>query len=174
MKLSKTAQWILVIGILVVLLASAGVMYSRLMAERSRLNSEIARANQEFVTYTARKAALETRRAQAQSEISSLENEFHEFTRSIEIEEGLLDVADDASVSITRISCSMPGEATVDSIPFKVFSLSLSVEGDNMAELLNFTKKLGERFPDATMHSPRFSISEGESILSLSLEVYTL
>ncbi len=174
MKLSKTAQWILAIGILAVLLVAAGVMYSRQMTERSRLNSEIAQANQDFIIYTAQRANLETRRSQAQSELSSLESEFHEATQSIEIDEALFDVADDANVSITRISCSKPGGGTVNGITFQVFSLSLTVEGDNMPELLNFTKKLGERFPDATMESPAISICGERSTLNLKLKVYAL
>jgi hypothetical protein len=171
-KLSKTAQWILAIGILAVLLVAAGVTYSRQMMERSHLNSDIARANQDFSTYMAQSAELETRRSQAQSELSGLESEFHESTQSIEIDEALFDVADDANVSITRISSSMPGGETVNGITFQVFSLSLTVEGDNMAELLNFTNKLGERFPDATMQSPRISISGEQSTLNLKLKVY--
>jgi len=174
MKLSKTAQWILAIGILAVLLVGAGVMYGRQMTERSRLNSEIARANQDFIIYTAQRANLETRRSQAQSELSSLESEFHESTQSIEIDEALFDVADDANVSITSITCSMPGRKTVNGITFQVFSLSLAVEGDNMPELLNFTKKLGERFPDATMESPAISICTERSTLDLELKVYAL
>jgi hypothetical protein len=173
-KLSKTAQWILAIGILAVLLVGAGVMYGRQMTERSLLNSEIARANQDFSTYMAQRADLERRRSQAQSELSSLEGEFHEATQSIEIDEALFDVADDANVSITRISCSMPAGGTVNGITFQVFSLSLTVEGDNMPELLNFTKKLGERFPDATMESPSISICGERSTLNLKLKVYAL
>ena len=174
MKLSKTAQWILIIGVLAVLLVTAGVMYGRQTAARSQLNSDIAQANQDFFTYTAARANLETSRVQAQSQLFTLESEFYESTQSIEIEEALFDVADDANVSITSIGCSMPGGQTVNGITFQVFSLSLTVEGDNMPELLNFTTKLGKRFPDATIESPSISISEEESTLNFGFRVYTL
>ncbi|TET45075.1 MAG: hypothetical protein E3J66_00050, partial [Dehalococcoidia bacterium] len=96
MKLSKTSKWILTIGILALLVVTAGVMYGRQMAERSQLNSDIAQANQDFFTNKAQRADLETRRSQAQSQLSNLESEFHKSTQSIEIEEALFDVADDA------------------------------------------------------------------------------
>jgi len=174
MKLSKTAQWILAIGILAVLLVSAGVVYARQAVERSQLNSDVARANQDFVRYTAAKGDLQTRLSQAESQLSSLQSEFHESTQSIEIDEGLFETADDANVSLTDISCSVPSRQTVNGIACQVFSLSLTVEGDNMAQLLGFTTKLGDRFPDATIESPRISISEERSTLNLKLTVYVL
>ena len=174
MKLSKTAQWILAIGILAVLLVTAGVVYARQMAERSQLNSGIAQANQDFVSYTALKTELQTRLSQAQSQLSNRESEFHKSTQSIEITEGLFETAEDAHVTLTDISCSLPKAQTVNGIACQVFSLSLSAEGDNLAQLLNFTTKLGKRFPDATIESPRISISEEESTLNLELKVYAL
>jgi septal ring factor EnvC (AmiA/AmiB activator) len=174
MKLGKTAQLILVIGILAVLLVSAGVVYARQTVERSQLNSDIAQANQDFVRYTALKRELETRLSQAEAQLSSLQNEFYESTQSIEIDKTLFETADDANVSLTDISCSVPSAKTVNGIACQVFSLSLTVEGDNLAQLLNFTTKLGKRFPDATIESPRISISEERSTLNLKLTVYAL
>lgn len=174
MKLSKTAQWILAIGILAVLLVSAGVFYARQMAERSQLNSDIARANQDFVQFTQQRRDLQTRLSQAQSRLSSLQSEFYESTESIEIDEGLFETAEEAHVTLTDISCSVPKRQKVNGIDFQVFSLSLTVEGDNLAELLSFTTKLGKRFPDATIESPRISISAEKSTLHLQFKVYAL
>ena len=174
MKLSKTAQWILAIGILAVLLVTAGVMYGRQMAERSDLNSDIARANQDFITFTAARADLETRLSQAESQLSNRQSEFHKSTQSIEITEGLFETAEEAYVTLTDITCSVPKGQTVNGILCQVFSLSLTVEGDNMAQLLNFTTKLAKRFPDATIESPMISISEERSTLDLQLKVYAL
>ena len=174
MKLSKTAQWILIIGVLAVLLVTAGVMYGRQMAERSDLNSDIARANQDFITFTAARADLETRLSQAESQLSNRQSEFHKSTQSIEISQGLFETAEEAYVTLTDISCSLPEGQTVNGITCQVFSLSLTIEGDNLAQLLNFTTKLGKRFPDATIESPRISISEEESTLNLKLKVYAL
>jgi TolA-binding protein len=174
MKLSKTAQWILAIGILAVLLVTAAVVYARQTVERSQLDSDIAQANQDFVKYTAVKGELQTRLSQAESRLSSLQSEFYESTQSIEIDEGLFETAEDANVRLTDISCSVPSRQTVNGIACQTFSLSLTVEGANMAELLNFTTKLGNRFPDATIESPRISISEEVSTLTFGLTVYAL
>lgn len=174
MKLSKTAQWILAIGILAVLLVTAGVVYGRQMAERSQLNSDIACANQDFITFTEQRRDLETRLSQAQSQLSNRQSEFHKSTQSIEITEGLFETAEEANVSLTDISGSVPKGQTVNGILCQVFSLSLTVEGDNMAQLLNFTTKLAKRFPDATIESPMISISEERSTLDLQLKVYAL
>jgi hypothetical protein len=174
MKLSKTAQWILAIGILAVLLVTTGVVYARQMVERSQLNSDIAQANQDFVTYSGVKTELQTRMSQAEAQLSTLQSEFYESTQSIEISQGLFETADDAHVSLTDVSCSLPKGQKVNGMACQVFSLSLTVKGANMAELLSFTTKLGKRFPDATIESPRISISEEESTLNLELKVYTL
>jgi len=174
MKLSKTAQWILAIGILAVLLVTAGVVYGRQMAQRSQLNSDIARANRDFIEFTEQRRDLETRLSQAQSQLSNRQSEFHKSTQSIEISQGLFETAEEAHVTLTDITCSLPEGQTVNGIACQVFSLSLTVEGDNLAQLLNFTTKLGKRFPDATMESPRISISEEESTLNLELKVYAL
>ena len=174
MKLSKTAQWILAIGLLAVLLVTTGVVYARQMVERSQLHSDIARANQDFVRYTAAKTELQTRLSQAESQLSNRQSEFHKSTQSIEITEGLFETAEDAHVTLTGISCSLPKAQTVNGIACQVFSLSLSAEGDNLAQLLNFTTKLGKRFPDATIESQRISISEEKSTLNLKIEVYAL
>ena len=174
MKLSKTAQWILVIGILAVLLVSAGVFYAREMAERSQLHSNIAQANQDFIQFTDQRRGLQTRLSQAQSRLSSLQSEFYESTESIEIDEGLFETADEAHVTLADISCSVPKRQKVNGVDYQVFSLSLTVEGDNLAQLLNFTTKLGKRFPDATMESPTISISAEKSTLNFQFRVYAL
>ena len=174
MKLSKTAQWILAIGILAVLLVTAGVVYGRQMAERSQLNSDIARANQDFIEFTEQRRDLETRLSQAESQLSNRQSEFHKSTQSIEITQGLFETAKEAYVTLTDITCPLPEGQTVNGIACQVFSLSLTVEGDNLAQLLNFTTKLGKRFPDATIESPRIGISEERSTLDLQLKVYAL
>jgi len=71
LKIGKTTQWILLIGIFAILLVSASVAYGRQQAEQSELSSSIAQANQDFTKYSAQKKDLEGKRRAASSRIAS-------------------------------------------------------------------------------------------------------
>lgn len=170
MKLGKTARWILTIGILAILLVSVGVVYNRQKVENTQLKSDIAQAQQQLNYNTAQKRELETRLSQASSQLSSYQTNFQKPTECIEIEEALFDTADAANVHISSLSSSGPASGKVQGVNYKVFSLSLSVQGSNMAALLNFMSKLSETFPNSSISS--VSISNSGRTLSLRMNVY--
>ena len=184
MKISKTARWILTIGILAILLASLGVNYGRQMAEQNRLNANIAQARQVVAqytdTYAAEKKELETRLNQANSSITSLQSSFREYTQSIEINETLFQAAEDANVTITKLTSSIPAEEELNGITYCVFTLSITAEGEVVA-LLNFSNKISERFSTAAIESVKITVpeveeeegeSEEESTINLRLKIY--
>ena len=187
MKISKTIQWILTIGILAILLVSLGVMYSRQKAEQSELMTNIAQAQQDFIKHTTQKKDLEARRSEANSRVTSVQDEFRKPTQSIEINRTLFEAAEDAGVTITSLSSSLPAEEKsggekedLKGITFQVFSLSIAAEGEVVPALLNFSMKLSERFPAATIESVSITIpeveEEGESeekpTINLGLKIY--
>ncbi|MDH5364062.1 MAG: hypothetical protein OEW82_02690 [Dehalococcoidia bacterium] len=171
MKISKPARWILTIGILAILLVGLGVNYARQIAEQSRLSADIAQAQQDFIKYAGQKEDLEARLSEANSRIASVQNEFRQYTESIEINETLLQAADDANVTITRLSSSLPEKEELNSIAYQVFSLSITAEGE-VVDLLRFMRKLSDRFPSSSTNSVGITVSEGKSSLSLGIKIY--
>lgn len=110
MKLGKTAQWILTLGILVVLLVGVVTVYGKQRAAQGDLNSELTRVNQDFVKYTAQKGELQGRLSKANSDLSKLNEKFHLLTESVEITGAIFEAADDSNVNIVRIGSSLPAK----------------------------------------------------------------
>ena len=173
MKISKATQWILTIGILAVLLVGAGVAYSRQKAEQSRISADTARAQQDFIKYTEQKRDLETRHSQIESYLVSVQDEFRQYTESIEIEETIFEAADDADVTIASLTCPLPKDEEVNGINYKAFSFTnIKAEGE-VVDLLRFSRKVSERFAAATIERETISVG-GTSTLNLSIKVYFL
>lgn len=171
MKISKTARWILTIGILAILLVGLGVNYARQIVEQSRLSADIAQAQQDFIKYTGQKKDLEARLSEANSRIASVQNQFRQYTESIEINETLFQAAEDANVTINKLACALPEKEELNSIAYQVFTLSITAEGEVVA-LLNFVEKLSDRFPSSSINSIKITVSEEKGSLSLSMKIY--
>ena len=188
MKISKATRWILAIGILAILLISLGVLYGRQKPEQSRLIPNIAEARQDFIKYTTQYATqrkelevLEARLDEASSRITSVQRRFHQYTESIEINETLFEAADDANVTITELTSSLPEEEELDSITYQVFSIEVTAEGEVVA-LLNFSHKVSQRFSTSDIQSVEIEVpqedEEGEKkepekpSITLSLKIY--
>jgi len=179
MKISKTTQWILTIGIFAVLLVAAGVVYGRQMGEQNQLSLDIAQAQRDFPKYSEQKKDLEMRLSQAESRLVSVQNESRQYTESIEINEALFEAADEANVTITRLSSSPPADEEVNGFTYRVFSLSITAEGE-VVDLIRFSMKLSERFSAATIESVKIDVpeageegtSEGKPTITLQVKVY--
>ena len=175
MKISKATRWILTVGILAILLTGLGITYARQIAEQRELSTNTAQARQDFIKYTTQRKelekGLEPRLEQAKSSIASLQDEFRQYTESIEINEALFEAADDTNVTITKLSSSPPEEEELNGITYQVFTLSLTAEGKPVA-LLNFMWKLSDKFPSSNINSIKVTISDEEGSLSLSLKIY--
>lgn len=188
MKISKATRWILAIGILAILLISLGVLYGRQKPEQSQLIPNIAEARQDFIKYTTQYATqrkelevLEARLDEASSRITSVQRKFHQYTESIEINETLFEAADDANVTITELTSSLPEEEELNSITYQVFSIEVTAEGEVVA-LLNFSHKVSQRFSTSDIQSVEIEVpqedEEGEKkepekpSITLSLKIY--
>ena len=178
MKLSKTAQWIIVIGVSAILIITAGVFYGRQMTEQRMLRTEIAQAQQDFTKYSNMKKDLEIRLRQAESSIASVQSEFQQYTESIEINEALYEAADDYNVTITKLRSSIPDVEMLNGINYNVFSLDISARGEVVPALLNFTNRVSEIFSASTITSVGINVPVeedgvlGESTLSLKIDIY--
>jgi len=183
MKLSKTSQWILTIGILAILLVSLGIMYSRQKAEQSELSINIAQAQQDFMKYskytakyTTEKKELEVRRNEANSRIATIQAEFRKYTQSIEISETLFEAAEAANVTVTELSSSLPEEEKIrieegeesgeeeeeeKSITFQVFSITLMAEGE-VVDLIRFSEKVSDSFCASSIELVEIEVPQEE------------
>jgi len=177
LKLSKAVQWALTIGIIVVLLVVAGVIYSRQRTEQILLAFELAQAEQDFTKYSEQKDDLEVRLRQAKSRFASVQDEFHRPTESIEIEEILFQAADEVDVVITKLGSSTPGGEKLKGVSYRVFSLSLTVEGEGVSELLDFCNEISVSFPAAAIQSATIKVPDAggsgeKATINLRLKVY--
>jgi len=170
MKISKTARWILTIGILVILLGGLGLNYARQKTEQGELNASIAQAQQDFIKYTrehpeqqytAQKEDLQTRLNQANSRIAALQGEFESPTESIEINDALFEAADEANVTITKLTSSSPKEEDIKGITYHAFTLSITAKGEVVA-LLNLVDKVSQRFSTSEISSVKIDVPEEE------------
>lgn len=187
MKISKATRWILTIGILAILLISLGVFYGRQKPEQSRLILNVAQARQDFIKYTSQYATqkqelevLEARLNEANSRIVGLQSEFGQYTESIEINEALFEAADDANVTIISLASSCPTDEEISGIPYRVFTLEITAEGEVPPALINFGVKMSETFATANIESVAMDVaraeeegeSEGESVMTLRVKIY--
>ena len=187
-RISRTTRWLLTVGILAILLITAGVMYNRHQAEQDQLKDNIAQAQLQLTAYKApdptEKAELEARLEKANSRlagITQLQGEFRGYTESIEINEALFEAAEDANVTITGITCSMPAEEEIRGFTFRVLSLSITAEGAVPPQLINFSIKVSEAFSTASIESVGMDIPRpaedgsitGKSTINLNLKIYS-
>jgi len=176
MKLGKTAQWILSLGILVALLIGVVTVYSRQRAEQGDLQGELNQLNENFAKYTAQKGELQGRLNKAQSDLSKLDEKFQLPTESVEITDAIFEAADDSNADIIKISSSLPkaGKATeAGTVAYDSFAISIQAEG-TVVELLKLCEKLSEAFPDSVINSVGIDVGKeaGEAKITLSLTVY--
>jgi len=190
LKISRTTRWILTIGILAIFLASLAVLYVRQTTELRYLNASIIQAQQNFKTYTTQEKELEAELNQVESSIPALPGEFSSSLESVEISDALLEAADEANVTITEFSTSLPDNEEINGITYRVVYIDLTAEG-KMVSTLNFAQKLGDRFPSSEIQQVEIEVTkvgneaeEGEeektgketeeekASLSLSLKIY--
>ena len=176
MKLSKTAQWILSLGILVALLVGMMSVYGGQRAEQGDLQSELTQLNDDFVKYTTQKGELQGRLNKAQSDLSKLDEKFQLPTESVEITEAIFEAADDSNADIIKISSSLPkkGKATGEgTVAYDSFEITIEAEG-TVVELLKLCEKLSEAFTNGVINNVVIDVGEeaGEAKITLSLTVY--
>jgi type II secretory pathway pseudopilin PulG len=175
LKLSRTTQWILIIGILVALLLSAGIVYARQQARHDDLSEELAQAQQDFDRYTQQKEDLQDRLRQAQAELLLQKEQFPASAEALEIQQDLLAAADFGQVTITSLSFSTPTAVASGGQTYQVYSVGLTVAGE-IGALFNFIEILGGWFPSAAIGSVTLTTSAGggAASMTLPLSIYTM
>jgi hypothetical protein len=173
MKISRTTQWVLTIGIFAVILVGAGIVYGRQIAEQRQLGSDIARAQQDFTKYAKQKEELEARLSQAKARVASAQSQFSSYSApmSIEIDEILLQAAHDTNVTITSLTSTTAKDEKINDITCGVFSLSITAEAEVLPSLLNFSDRVSQSFSTSAITSAEIDM-QGKPTITLKLKIY--
>ena len=173
MKLNKTAQWILTVLLLVVLICAAVVMFNKQRVIQGDLGAQLTQAQQEYIKYKAQRSDLEGRLNRAQSDLSRLEGKFHLPTESVEITDAIFAAAKRANVDIIGISSDFPkeGKARGDEVvTYDKFELTIDAKGDVVTKLLRFSDALSATFPGSIIKD--VTVTEKEIKVDLTLYTY--
>jgi len=175
MKLSKTAQWILTLVILVALICAAVVMFNKQKVIQGGLEAQLTQAQQEYDKYKNQRSDLEGRLNRANADLSRLQEKFHRPTESVEITEAIFDAAKRSNVDIIKIFSPSPteGKAKGDEVTnFSVFKLTITARGKVVPSLLKFSDALSAKFPGSTIESVKVDADNGEITVGLTLYAY--
>ena len=175
MKLSKTAQWILTVLLLVVLICVAVVMFNKQRVIQSDLGAQLTQVQQEYTKHKAQRSDLEGRLNRAKADLSRQQEKFHRPTESVEITDAIFAAAKRANVDITSISSPFPkeGKARGDEVTtFDVFTLTIEAKGDVATKLLKFSDALSATFPGSIIKSETVAVDNKQIGVTLTLYTY--
>ena len=173
MKLSNKVWIIAGIGVIVVLLVVAFMMYSRQGADQQDLQDRQDAATARSATLTASKQDLENQLAQAQSLLDDSQAQYPQAMESIEYGEYLFEIADDCDVTLASLSFPKPGTVTQGSVTYSLVSLSLPVSGelDNIYMFID-TLRTDPRFASTSVKSVTLNVGSGSATIAVDIYAY--
>lgn len=135
LKLGKTSRLILITGVLGILCASLGVVYSQQGQEQRRLNQELSLAQQWLTQYSSallssQQKDLERQLAEAESRLQTARDSLSRSVESIEASDTLLRIAEGCDVEIIGIGSSAWMTQKLAGLSCSVLPLTVQVEGD--------------------------------------------
>jgi len=170
-KLSKTSWLLLASGVFIIAFASLGMAYLNQSGQQTQLNQELSQAQliikkastNELVP---RKEELESRLAQAKSQLKAVKASLSQTKENIEACDSLFDIAETCDVEITEISSSPPmNNARLNEAIYTTLPLMVKLNGD-MPDLIRFILNWTKENPTGVVESVRIGIpvtgSEGE------------
>jgi len=173
MKLSNKVWIIAGIGVIVVLLVVAFMMYSRQGADQQDLQDRQDAATARSATLTASKQDLENQLAQAQSLLDASQAQYPQAMESIEYGEYLFEIADDCDVTLASLSFPKPGTVTQGSVTYSLVSLSLPVSGelDNIYMFID-TLRTDPRFASTNVKSVTLNVGSDSATIVVDIYAY--
>ena len=173
MKLSNKVWIIAGIGVIVVLLIVAFMMYSRQGADQQDLQDRQDAATARSATLTASKQDLENQLAQAQSLLDDSQAQYPQTIESIEYGEYLFEIADSCDVTLASLSFPKPGTVTQGSVTYSLVSLSLPVSGelDNIYMFID-TLRTDPRFASTNVKSVTLNVGSDSATIVVDIYAY--
>jgi len=173
-KISRTIKWIMTLGILLILLAAAVILYLGQQTKHNQLSSDLSSAQDNLIAKSQEKDQLESRLREVNLALPAREVQFPISDQSMTLQEALFGAADEAGVEITILGCPPAHPETQGTITYQVFLVTVSAEGE-MESLLGLLGHLGYWLPSASIESALVNTpSEGNATLSMTLKVYAL
>ena len=163
-KLSRTALIFLVTGVLVIILAGLSMVYSQEIQEQSQLNEQLTLARFRLEKYPAQelasqKAELETRLAEAETELRLTKIGLYYSIQSIEASDALFDLAEASLVEVIKIDSTGVGDKQIGEVPLSALSLTVTVEGE-VLNLVDFVFNWIKEYPTGIVESVEINVPE--------------
>ena len=183
MKLSKTALIVLVGGIFIILVAILGMTYSQQGQEQSRLNQELSLAQLRLEEYASEQLSsqqeeLESRLTRLEARLRIVKAGLYQSIQNIEATETLYEVAEAYDVEIVEVSSPGLANEELEGITYSFLALTVTVEGDEEADLIDFIDAWTKEYPTGVVESVEITVplpEEEEELPSadIRLLIYT-
>ena len=180
-KISKTSWIILIVGILVIALASLGTAYTRQNEERSRLDAELSQAaleleGLEFDELYAQQQALEKKLSLVLAGYETAKKVLSPTIESIDLTGDLFRIADICGVEIITISSSRILSSNLGEVSCIILPVEVEIEGE-ITKIIDFLNKLDNELTTGVVKSVNVRITEADSTqeitASIKLGIYT-
>jgi len=158
---SKKTRWpVVIVGVvLAAILGSLGTVQARQSAERSRLDAELAVAEEslrsaQLVQTGAEQSERKERLSTVSADLEDARAQLSEQTDSIIANEVLFNIARLCGVTLTEITVSPVTEEDLEQVPCSLLPVSVKATG-NMAALVNFIMTLNTTVTNGVVRSAR-------------------
>jgi hypothetical protein len=168
LSLSKTALWILGIGLFVIVSAVLLALQASRSGDAKQLEENLAMTQNVLTTRVAERGDLDGQLAQLENQLdlaktaySRSQANFPESVASIEYDEELFFIAADYNLEIISLTASEPYEKKVEDVPFDNTILEVEVRG-SVSNILSFINNVttGGYFNSATVELVDMKVPE--------------
>jgi hypothetical protein len=168
LSLSKTALWILGIGLFIIVSAVLLALQASRSGDAKQLEENLAMTQNVLTTRVAERGDLDGQLAQLENQLdlaktaySRSQANFPESVASIEYDEELFFIAADYNLEIISLTASEPYEKKVEDVPFDNTILEVEVRG-SVSNILSFINNVttGGYFNSATVELVDMKVPE--------------
>ena len=180
-KLSKKSWITIIIGVVIIAVASLSVYYFQQINQYNKINEQLIqiRTNLEKTQVP----LLQSNKTELEQELSAktlqLENAQAQLSipmASSIITKTLFDVADSHRLTVNEMSSSMPQTQSQSGVELSQTELTASVEG-NLSDIIRFIIALDKRFSTGVIKSVVIEILddiEGDSSIDFKMDIYNV
>lgn len=168
LSLSKTALWILGIGLFVIISAVLLALQASRSGDAEQLEENLTMTQSVLTTLIAEREDLDGQLAQLENQLDLAETaydrsqaKFPEAVASIEYDEELFFIAGDYNLEIIRLTASEPREKKMEEVPFDNTVIEVEVRGE-VSNILSFINNVttGGFFNSATVELVNLEVPE--------------
>jgi len=168
MKLSKTALWILGIGVFIIASAVLIMLYAGRSGDAERLEDNLLVTQALLTKFTADRAELNSQLTQLYNQLDEADSayrqskaNFPKSVMSIEYDEELFFIANDYNLEVMSLTASEPSENKVEEVPFDNTVFEVEVRGA-VSNILSFINNVatGGYFNSATVELMNIEVPE--------------